>query len=68
MHWEHSRRRHGLWSDNGERIAYIGLSPPVTGEKTIYSWSIDGSSISGEENSLRKAKRQVSMKIALTSP
>ena len=62
LHWEHSPRRHGLWTQDGKtRVAYIGLSHPSV-KPTMYSWYLDWpseNSCTGETFSLRQAKKQV---------
>ncbi len=55
-HWEHGYRCHGYWLGL-ERVGFIGLPPP--GYPTTYSWSVGIKRTTGEEATLRAAKRAV---------
>lgn len=59
MHWERGYRCWGLWTDNGKRIAAVGLGPP--GHARVVTWAIDGTGIAGEASSVREAKRAVKL-------
>ncbi len=57
--WERSRKRHGLW-DGVNRLGYVG----VTSDKPAkYRWCVDATESSGEESTLRAAKRQVEQRL-----
>ena len=56
--WQRGYRCHGLWTEHGQRLGYVGLSPP--GHPVVYSWALDAvPEKHGECLTLRAAKRCV---------
>lgn len=57
LHWERGYRCWGLWTEDGKRVAAVGLGPP--GHRRVVTWAIDGTDIKGDARSVKADKRAV---------